>query len=76
MSFTYSIADVHGRCDLLDSALERIVAHAAGRAATVGALGDYVDRGPASRQVVERFLDFRSETLTLVALKGNHEVMM
>lgn len=76
MSITYAIADLHGRRDLLDSALERITQHAAGQPATIVVLGDYVDRGPASRQVIERLMDFRSNALTLVALKGNHEVMM
>jgi serine/threonine protein phosphatase 1 len=76
MSITYAIADLHGRRDLLDSAIEHIAEHAAGRPATVVVLGDYIDRGPASRQVIERLMDFQSNTLTLVALKGNHEVMM
>jgi serine/threonine protein phosphatase 1 len=76
MSITYAIADPHGRRDLLDSALERITDHAAGKPATVVVLGDYVDRGPASRRVIERLTDFRSNTLTLVVLNGNHEAMM
>jgi serine/threonine protein phosphatase 1 len=76
MGYTYVIPDVHGRLDLLDSALIRIADHAGGRQATVVLLGDYIDRGPASRQVVERLIGFRSETLKLVALKGNHEAMM
>jgi serine/threonine protein phosphatase 1 len=76
MGYTYVIPDVHGRLDLLDSALIRIADHAAGRPATLVLLGDYIDRGPAGRQVIERLIGFRSETLKLVALKGNHEVMM
>ncbi len=76
MAYTYAIPDVHGRLDLLDSALTRIVDHAGGRQATLVLLGDYIDRGPASRQVIGRLIGFRSDTLKLVALKGNHEVMM
>jgi serine/threonine protein phosphatase 1 len=76
MSVTYAIADLHGRRDLLDSALDRIADHAAGVAATIVLLGDYVDRGPQSRQVIERLMGFRSEQFHLVPLKGNHEVMM
>jgi serine/threonine protein phosphatase 1 len=45
---TYAIPDLHGRLDLLTSALAKIVAHAGGRAATVVTLGDYIDRGPDS----------------------------
>ncbi|HEV3237211.1 MAG TPA: metallophosphoesterase, partial [Gemmataceae bacterium] len=38
-------------------------------------LGDYVDRGPDSRGVLERLITLRS-TNKLVALRGNHDQMM
>ena len=76
MSITYAIPDLHGRLDLLDSAIEKIVEHSARKRATVVTLGDYVDRGPSSRQVIERLMGWRSDKLTLVNLKGNHEAMM
>jgi serine/threonine protein phosphatase 1 len=76
MSLTYAIPDLHGRRDLLDAALDRIAGHAAGEPATIVTLGDYVDRGANSREVVERLMKFQSKTLRLLALKGNHEVMM
>ncbi|SHM85334.1 metallophosphoesterase [Bradyrhizobium lablabi] len=76
MSFTYAIPDVHGRLDLVQAALARVVSHAAGKQATIVTLGDYVDRGPNSRGVIECLMGWKSETLTLVALKGNHEAMM
>lgn len=76
MSLTYAIPDLHGRFDLLQLAIARITEHSAGQCSTVVTLGDYVDRGPNSRQVITRLMDWRSESLTLVALKGNHEAMM
>jgi serine/threonine protein phosphatase 1 len=76
MTVTYAIPDLHGRRDLLDSALDRIVDHAAGEPATIVLLGDYIDRGPDSRRVIERLIGFSSEKLRLIPLKGNHEVMM
>jgi calcineurin-like phosphoesterase family protein len=76
MSITYAIPDLHGRLDLLDSAIEKIVEHSARKLATVVTLGDYVDRGPSSRQVIERLIGWQSDKLTLVNLKGNHEAMM
>lgn len=76
MSATYAIPDIHGRLDLLDLALERIIAHSNGKPATIVTLGDYVDRGPNSRGVVERLMEWKSDVLSLVALKGNHEAMM
>jgi len=38
-------------------------------------LGDYIDRGPASRQVIETLLEL-GKTCPVVFLRGNHEVMM
>jgi serine/threonine protein phosphatase 1 len=76
MSLTYAIPDLHGRLDLLEAAIERIIEHAAGRPSTVVTLGDYVDRGPSSRQVIERLIGWRPDRLIPVHLKGNHEAMM
>ena len=76
MSLTYAIPDLHGRLDLLESAIARIIEHSAGERSTVVTLGDYVDRGPSSRQAIECLMGWRSEKLTLVSLKGNHEAMM
>jgi serine/threonine protein phosphatase 1 len=76
MSITYAIPDLHGRIDLLEAALEQIACHASGRVSTIVTLGDYVDRGPDSRQVIEKLMDWQSDNLKLVALKGNHEAMM
>jgi len=42
---------------------------------TVVTLGDYVDRGPDSKGVVDFLLEFR-KTHNLVHLKGNHELQM
>jgi serine/threonine protein phosphatase 1 len=76
MSLTYAIPDIHGRIDLLELAIDKIVGHSAGERATIVTLGDYVDHGPSSRQVIERLRAWRSDKLTVVNLKGNHEEMM
>jgi hypothetical protein len=77
MPFTYAIADLHGRYDLLSEAVTKIVEHSkSDRPATIITLGDYVDRGPKSRQVIERLMDWGSPDLKLVCLKGNHEDIM
>lgn len=76
MNLTYAIPDLHGRLDLLERALSRILEHAKNRAARVVTLGDYVDRGPDSRRVIEFLLAWPFPNLQLVALKGNHEAMM
>jgi serine/threonine protein phosphatase 1 len=76
MSLTYAIPDLHGRVDLLAAALGRIEVHSAGESSTVVTLGDYVDRGPDSRRVIERLMSWRPDYLSVVSLKGNHEAMM
>ena len=75
MSFTYVIPDIHGRDDLLGKALAHIVAHADGKAGIIVAIGDYVDRGPQSKEVIDR-LSAGIGGWRLVALKGNHDVLM
>jgi serine/threonine protein phosphatase 1 len=76
MSKTYAIADLHGRFDLLEMALAKIANHAELPAILV-TLGDYVDRGPDSRQVIERLMGgLHEEGWRLICLKGNHEDIM
>jgi len=76
MSFTYVIGDIHGLDDLLGAALGEINARARGAAAVIIALGDYVDKGPKSRQVIERLLPGIGGGWKFIALKGNHDAMM
>ena len=76
MSMTYAIADLHGRFDLLEMALAKIANHAE-LPATLVTLGDYVDRGPDSRKVIERLMgNLGHEGWRLTCLKGNHEDIM
>lgn len=71
---TYAIADLHGRFDLLGAALDRIEAHAEN--GKVIFLGDYVDRGPESRQIIERLMAGAPPGWRWTCLQGNHEAMM
>ena len=74
----YAIGDVHGRHDLLETLVRQIArdaeAQAPDRQPVLIFLGDYVDRGPGSREVVETVLRLADEPAFEVrALKGNHE---
>jgi serine/threonine protein phosphatase 1 len=74
----YCVGDIHGRDDLLREMAERVEAdmkvQSFDRAVTVF-LGDYVDRGLGSMQVVDRLA--RSEWPTpMIALAGNHEDLL
>ena len=77
----YAVGDIHGRLDLLDRLLGLILDDLGHRKLApppmIVFVGDYVDRGPASRGVVQRLLALRaSDTLEVRTLKGNHEQAM
>jgi serine/threonine protein phosphatase 1 len=73
----YAIGDIHGRADLLEVLHQRILEDAA--AAPAGLrhrliyLGDYVDRGLQSRDVIEMLLQGPPPGFEAIYLKGNHE---
>jgi len=70
----YAIGDVHGRLDLLQLLLDRVDADAAGRPCRLVFCGDYVDRGPASADVLEWLVGLtRILGPRVTLLKGNHE---
>ena len=74
----YAIGDIHGRADLLDATLRRIdadLAESAPRACIEVFLGDYIDRGSASREVLD-LLVARKCALQTIFLKGNHETYL
>jgi serine/threonine protein phosphatase 1 len=76
----YAVGDVHGRRDVLDILLAKIRADAAlaGEPRPVLIfIGDYVDRGPDTRGVVETVLALARETAFEVRpLRGNHEAQL
>lgn len=67
-----AIGDIHGCATALDLILEAIEPQPGD---TIVTLGDYVDRGPDSKGVIDRLIALQS-TCQLVALQGNHEEMM
>ena len=74
----YAIGDVHGRVDLLDQIFSRIDAHLAAHPVIRPVqvlVGDYIDRGPASCEVLDRLID-RGKSHEMVFLKGNHETFV
>jgi Calcineurin-like phosphoesterase len=73
----YVIGDIHGRSDLLDRIVDQISrdldANPIRDCLTV-TLGDYMDRGPDSRGVLDRLAGNPFPT-DFVALRGNHEAL-
>jgi len=64
------IGDIHGEIGLLDSLLEAILKFDPQQITFVG---DYIDRGPNSREVIDRIMALE---LPVACLMGNHELMM
>lgn len=79
----YAIGDLHGRADLFERLLAAIradiAAHAGGYRGKplIVLLGDYIDRGPASAQLIDLILALeRDDTVEVRSVLGNHEDAM
>ncbi len=66
----YAIGDIHGQLGMLLTALDRIDRDGGGR---IVFLGDYVDRGPDSKGVIDLLASGQAEGRDWVCLKGNHD---
>lgn len=74
----YAIGDVHGRADLLDRLMLRIDAHIAANPIVRPIflfIGDYIDRGPASRDVIDLLIKC-AWVREAVFLRGNHDIFI
>lgn len=75
----YAIGDVHGRADLLQQTISEIDQH---RNAYPTAnpieimLGDYIDRGPRSNEVIELLISRHVHGQQTICLMGNHETYL
>ncbi|MEZ6137271.1 MAG: metallophosphoesterase family protein [Pirellulaceae bacterium] len=67
-----AIGDIHGCLAALNAILQAIAPQPTD---TIVALGDYVDRGPDSKGVIDRLIEL-GQQCKLVSLQGNHEEMM
>ncbi|RRI03015.1 serine/threonine protein phosphatase [Mesorhizobium tamadayense] len=75
----YAIGDVHGRHDLLAAMHRRIeseLEHAPKSDWRIIHLGDYVDRGPDSKSVIEFLIEARRRDPRNIMLAGNHDIGM
>lgn len=75
----YAIGDIHGRLDLLETleaAIAADIAASGGKDPLICYLGDYIDRGPNSAQVIDKLCAYADRGPSRVFLKGNHEDRM
>ena len=75
----YAIGDIHGRFDLLQE-MAAMVRHDLKQNSAAESveifLGDYVDRGPQSRDVIDWLIETPPLTDERICLLGNHEDML
>jgi len=68
----YALGDIHGQKEMLDRALALIEADG-GQDAKIGFLGDYTDRGPDSKGVIDTLIKGRDAGRNWSFVKGNHD---
>lgn len=74
MKRIFAIGDIHGCNEAFQRMLfEEIKIQ---KADVVYCVGDYIDRGPDSKGVIDTILDLRSKNYDIRTLRGNHEEMM
>jgi serine/threonine protein phosphatase 1 len=72
MMKTYAIGDIHGCYYTLLALIEKMSPSLADR---IIFMGDYVDRGPNSKKVLDYLIKLKQEKWNVFILKGNHEEM-
>jgi serine/threonine protein phosphatase 1 len=76
-TITFAIGDIHGCFDKLAALLTACETIRAGRRARFVFIGDYVDRGPDTRWVIDLLLDRQLQDRDrYICLRGNHEDML
>lgn len=71
---TFAIGDIHGCSHTLRSLIEDVVVPAEGD--RLFFLGDYIDRGPGSRQVIDYISGLGKQGIETFCIGGNHEEML
>ena len=73
----YAVGDIHGSYYKLTRLLKHCNSHCGPRNARFVFVGDYIDRGQHSREVVELLMDLqKSKRGQISCLRGNHEDML
>jgi serine/threonine protein phosphatase 1 len=76
-TLTFAIGDIHGSYTKLANLLRHCLDHCGDNGARFVFLGDYVDRGKRSREVVTLLMETqRARPGQVICLRGNHEDML
>lgn len=74
MGKTYVISDIHGCAKTFIALVENVIQLK--KQDVLFLLGDYIDRGPDSRGVIDYIICLQQNGFNVVALRGNHEQML
>jgi serine/threonine protein phosphatase 1 len=69
----WAISNIHGCYHTFKALLEKI---GLCKEDELYLLGDYIDRGPGSKEVLDLILKLKSENFNIQCLLGNHEIML
>ena len=70
----FAIGDIHGCFESLKNLIENKIKLK--KSDKLVLLGDYIDRGPQSKEVVDFIIELQSKGYDIVTLMGNHEAML
>ena len=70
----FAIGDIHGCFDSFQELIENKIQLSKNDRLVL--LGDYIDRGPKSKEVIDYIINLQAKGYNIIALAGNHEVML
>jgi serine/threonine protein phosphatase 1 len=70
----FAIGDIHGCFDQLKELIEEKIQLTSNDQLVL--LGDYIDRGPKSKEVIDYIIALKEKGFDITALSGNHEQML
>ncbi|MEN6620280.1 MAG: metallophosphoesterase family protein, partial [Smithella sp.] len=73
MNKYFAIGDIHGCLDKLQKLINKLPINK--ELDTLVFIGDYIDRGSFSKEVIDYVINLRSRFNNVVCLSGNHEQM-
>ena len=74
MQKIFAVGDIHGCYDKLCALMDKLPIHMVQDQLLF--IGDYIDRGPGSIEVMDYLIDLKKRTPGIIFLKGNHEDML
>lgn len=74
MNKLFAIGDIHGCLEKIENLIEVIAANP--KKDKLIFIGDYIDRGSFSKEVVEYVIDLKDKFKNVICLLGNHEQML